>query len=129
MDNVRAAITAVGHYLPEDILTNADLEKMVDTSDEWILSRTGIRERRILKDPTKATSFMATNAALELIQKRGLNPEEIDLIIVATVTPDMFFPATGCIVAAQIGATNAWAYDISAACSGFLFALSTGARF
>ena len=84
MDNVRAAITAVGHYLPEDILTNADLEKMVDTSDEWILSRTGIRERRILKDPTKATSFMATNAALELIQKRGLNPEEIDLIIVAT---------------------------------------------
>lgn len=129
MHPIRAAITAVGHYLPEDRLTNADLEKMVDTNDEWIRTRTGIRERRILKDPAKATSFMAANAARELLSKRNLDPTEIDLVIVATVTPDMFFPATACLVAAEIGATNAWAYDISAACSGFLFALSTGARF
>jgi len=129
MEQVRAAITAVGHFLPEDRLTNADLEKMVETSDEWIQSRTGIKERRILKDPTKATSFMATNAAQEVLRKRGISAEELDLVIVATVTPDMFFPATACLVTANLGAVNAWGYDISAACSGFLFALSTGARF
>ena len=129
METRRAAITAVGHFLPEDRLTNADLEKMVDTSDEWIRTRTGIRERRILKDPAKATSYMAIKAARELLEKRNLDPAEIDLIIVATVTPDMFFPATACLVAAEIGADNAWGYDVSAACSGFLFALSTGARF
>ncbi|MGA0254581.1 MAG: ketoacyl-ACP synthase III [Bacteroidetes bacterium] len=129
METRRAAITAIGHYLPEDRLTNADLEKLVDTSDEWIRTRTGIRERRILKDPDKATSYMATQAAQELLAKRNLDPTEIDLVIVATVTPDMFFPATACIVAAEIGAVNAWAYDVSAACSGFLFALSTGVRF
>lgn len=129
MEQVRAAITAVGHFLPEDRLTNADLEKMVETSDEWIQSRTGIKERRILKDPTKATSFLATNAAKEVLRKRGISAEEIDLVIVATVTPDMFFPATACLVTANLGAVNAWGYDISAACSGFLFALSTGARF
>lgn len=94
----RAAITAVGHYLPEDRLTNKDLETMVDTSDEWIMSRTGIKERRILRDPLKATSFMATKAAEDVLRKRGIGAEEIDLIIVATVTPDMFFPATACIV-------------------------------
>lgn len=124
-----AAITAVGHFLPEYRLTNAELETIVDTNDEWIRTRTGISERRILKDPDKATSYMATKAAEELLQKRGITAEEIDLIIVATVTPDMVFPATACLVQAQLGATNAWGYDLSAACSGFLFALSSGAQF
>jgi 3-oxoacyl-[acyl-carrier-protein] synthase-3 len=125
----RAAITAVGHFLPEDRLTNADLEKMVDTNDEWIRTRTGIRERRILRDPKKATSYMATRAAQEVLDRRGIGADEIDLIIVATVTPDMLFPATACLVQDQIGATNAWGYDLSAACSGFLFALSAGAQY
>ncbi len=124
-----AAITAVGHFLPEDRLTNADLEQMVDTSDEWIRTRTGIRERRILRDPEKATSYMATEAAREALQKRGMDPNEVELIIVATVTPDMFFPATACLVQANLGARRAWGFDLSAACSGFLFALSTAARF
>ncbi len=124
-----AAITAVGHFLPEYRLTNAELETIVDTNDEWIRTRTGISERRILKDPTKATSYMATKAAEELLEKRGITAEEIDLIIVATVTPDMVFPATACLVQAALGATNAWGYDLSAACSGFLFALSSGAQF
>ena len=123
-----AAITAVGHFLPEDRLTNADLEKMVDTSDEWIFSRTGIRERRILRDPTKATAFMATEAAREALGKRGLGPEDVDLILVATITPDMPFPATACLVQRALGA-QCWGYDISAACSGFIFGLTTGARF
>lgn len=125
----RAAITAIGHYLPEGRLTNADLEQMVETDDEWIRTRTGIRERRILRDPSKATSFMAAEAAKEALRARGVGPEEIDLIIVATVTPDMLFPATACLVQEQIGATNAWGFDLSAACSGFLFALDTGAQF
>ena len=125
----RAAVTAVGHFLPEDRLTNADLEKLVDTCDEWIRSRTGIRERRILRDPAKATSYMAAAAARNALEKRGVDPEEVDLVIVATVTPDMFFPATACLVATDIGAVNAWGYDLAAACSGFLFALSTGASF
>ena len=124
-----AAITAVGHYLPEHRLTNADLEKMVDTSDEWIRTRTGIRERRILKDPDKATSYMATEACKEVLSKRGIGPEEIDLIIVATITPDMIFPATACRVQDQLGAKNAWGFDLSAACSGFLFGLACGAQF
>jgi 3-oxoacyl-[acyl-carrier-protein] synthase-3 len=124
-----AAITAVGHFLPEDRLTNADLEQMVDTSDEWIRTRTGIHERRILRDPEKATSYMATEAAREALQKRGMDPAEVELIIVATVTPDMFFPATACLVQANLGARRAWGFDLSAACSGFLFALSTAARF
>lgn len=126
---VHAAITAVGHYLPEDRLTNADLEKMIDTTDEWIYARTGIRERRILKDPEKATSYMAAEASRMILERRQIDPEEIDTILVATVTPDMFFPATACLVQAEIGASNAWGFDLSAACSGFLFALSTGARF
>ncbi|MDX1530224.1 MAG: beta-ketoacyl-ACP synthase III [Rhodothermales bacterium] len=125
----RAAITAIGHYLPPDVLTNADLERMVDTSDEWIRSRTGIKERRILRDPDKATSFMAAEAAKEVLRARHLDPEEIDLIIVATVTPDMPFPATACLVQDQIGAANAWGFDLSAACSGFLFALDVGSQF
>ncbi|MEX0747012.1 MAG: beta-ketoacyl-ACP synthase III [Rhodothermales bacterium] len=123
-----AAITTVGRYLPEDRLTNADLERMVDTDDEWIRSRTGIRERRILRDPKKATSFMATEAARQVLERRGIGAEELDAIIIATVTPDMLFPATACLVQANIGARNAWGFDVSAACSGFLFALSTGAQ-
>ncbi len=123
----RAAITGIGRFLPEDRLTNEDLEQMVDTNDEWIRSRTGIRERRILRDPKKATSYMATRAAEQLLEKTGVAAEEIDAIILATVTPDMFFPATACLVQANIGATRAWGFDLSAACSGFLFALSTGA--
>ncbi|HEX9951459.1 MAG TPA: beta-ketoacyl-ACP synthase III [Rubricoccaceae bacterium] len=124
-----AAITAVGHYLPPDRLTNADLEKLVDTNDEWIVSRTGIRERRILKDPTKATAFMSTEACRMALDKRGIGPEDVDLILVATITPDMMLPATACLIQDALGATNAWGFDISAACSGFLYALTTGARF
>ncbi len=126
---MRAAITAVGRFLPEERLTNADFERMVDTSDEWIRTRTGIRERRILRDPKKATSYLATEAARDLLEKRGIDAEEIECIIVATVTPDMLFPATACLVQAALGAKNAWGFDLSAACSGFLFALSSGARF
>lgn len=125
----RAAVTAVGHFLPETRLTNADLERMVDTSDEWIRTRTGIAERRILREPGKATAYMATQAAREALAARGLGPDEVDLIVVATVTPDMLFPATACLVQAELGATNAWGFDLSAACSGFLYALHTGAQF
>jgi 3-oxoacyl-[acyl-carrier-protein] synthase-3 len=126
---ISAAITAVGGYVPEDRLTNADLEKIVDTTDEWIRTRTGIEERRILKGEGKATSDMAAPAVLELCKKRGIQPSEIDCLIVATVTPDMVFPATANIVCDKIGAVNAWGYDMSAACSGFLFALTTGASY
>jgi len=126
---MKAAITAVAGYVPDDVLTNADLEKMVDTNDEWIRSRTGIRERHILKDPNLATSDMAAEAAKKLLEKRGIGAEEIDLIIVATVTADMHFPATANLVGEKIGAVNSWGFDISAACSGFLFALQTGSQF
>ncbi len=127
MEKKRATITAVGHYVPDKILSNADLEKMVSTTDEWIRTRTGIRERRILEHG--ATSDMAAAAAQHLLKNRGISAEEIDLIIVATVTPDMFFPSTACIVQDKLGARNAWGFDISAACSGFLFALVNGAQF
>ncbi len=126
---IRAAITSVGRFLPEDRLTNADLERLVETSDEWVLTRTGIRERRILWDPDKATSFMAAEAAREALEKRGMDPMDIEVVIVATITPDMLFPSTACLVAEAIGAKNAWGFDLSAACSGFLFALTTGAHF
>ncbi len=122
-----AVITGVGHYVPEDKLTNADLEKMVDTTDEWIRTRTGIVERRILKKG--ATSDLAAGAINDLLKKKKMSAEEIDLIIVATVTPDMFFPATACVIQEKIGAKNAWGFDLSAACSGFIFALVTGAQF
>ena len=125
----RAAITSVGHYLPEQRLTNSDLEEMVETNDEWIRTRTGIRERRILGDDGKATSFMATEAAREALDKRGLTPNDVDVIVVATVTPDMIFPASACLVQDKLGADNAWGFDLSAACSGFLYALTTGAQF
>lgn len=129
MEVQRAKISSVGHYLPEDKMTNFDLEKLVDTNDEWIRSRTGISERRILKDPSKATSFMASEAAKEALESAGVDALEIDLIVVATVTPDYLFPATACLVQEKIGAKNAFAFDISAACSGFIFALTTGAKF
>lgn len=129
MTKITAAITAVGGYVPETKLTNFDLEKMVDTNDEWIRSRTGISERRILKEPGKGSSDMAVPAIEEILRKKNLDPKEIDCIICATVTPDMVFPATANIIADKIGATNAWGYDLGAACSGFLFALSTGAMY
>ncbi|MCY4232823.1 MAG: ketoacyl-ACP synthase III [Bacteroidetes bacterium] len=125
--DIHAAITAVGHYLPETRLTNQDLMKLVDTTDEWIKSRTGIEERRILTGEKKGVSYMAAHAAQEILDKRGIQADEIDVIIVATVTADMSFPATACLVQAEIGATNAWGFDLSAACTGFLFALNTGA--
>jgi 3-oxoacyl-[acyl-carrier-protein] synthase-3 len=123
----KAYIRSVGRFLPERRLTNQDLEKMVDTNDEWIVSRTGIRERRIL-DPGLGNSYMATRAARECLQRAGVDPAELDAIIVGTVTPDMFFPATACLVQRDIGANNAWGFDLSAGCSGFVFALTTGAQ-
>ncbi|HTF19226.1 MAG TPA: beta-ketoacyl-ACP synthase III [Chryseolinea sp.] len=129
MTKIRAAITGVGGYVPDYILTNRELETMVDTSDEWITSRTGIKERRILKGENKGVSVMGIEAVKELIAKTGLDPKEIDLLLFATVTADMTFPATANIVATEVGAVNAFSYDISAACSGFLFALSTGASY
>ena len=122
-----AAITAVGGYVPEDKLTNADLEKMVDTNDEWIRTRTGIEERRILKTPGLATSDMVVPAVKELLHKRGIDASEIDCLIVATVTPDMLFPSTANLACQKLGAKNAWGFDLLAACPGFLFALTTGA--
>ncbi len=123
----RAKITGIGHYLPDYVLTNAELEKYVETNDEWIRSRTGISERRILKDPDKATAFMGAEASREALKDAGIAPEEIDAIIVATVTPDYMFPASASLVQKRIGAVNSYAFDLSAACSGFLFALSNGA--
>lgn len=124
---ISAAITAVGGFVPEFRLTNAILETMVDTNDEWIKSRTGVEERRILKGENKGVSEMGAPAVLELCKKRGLDPAEIDCIICCTVTPDMTFPATANIIAYKIGAANAFGFDLSAACSGFLFGVTTGA--
>jgi 3-oxoacyl-[acyl-carrier-protein] synthase-3 len=124
---ITAAITAVGGYVPETRLTNKDLEKMVDTNDEWIRTRTGIEERRILQGEGKATSDLVVPAVKEICEKRGLDPMDIDCLIVATVTPDMFFPSTANLACDRLGAKNAWGFDISAACSGFLYALTTGA--
>jgi len=121
---IRAVITGVGKYLPEKVMDNAYFEKIVDTSDEWIKTRTGISERRKLEQG--ATSDMAAKAILDLLESKKMSPEEIDCIIVPTVTPDMFFPSTACIVQRKVGAKNAWGFDVSAACSGFLFALQAG---
>ncbi|MBK6634045.1 MAG: ketoacyl-ACP synthase III [Chitinophagaceae bacterium] len=129
MQKTNAAITAVGGYVPEYRLTNAELETMVDTNDEWIRTRTGISERRILKEEGKGSSDMAVPAVLELCRKRGISPEEIDCLICATVTPDMVFPATANIICNKIGATNSFSFDIMAACSGFLYALTTATAF
>jgi 3-oxoacyl-[acyl-carrier-protein] synthase-3 len=129
MNKITAAIKAVGGYVPDYVLTNQELEKLVDTTNDWIITRTGISERRILKGEGKGTSDLCVPVALEICKKRGISPEEIDLLIVATVTPDMTFPATANVVTDKIGAKNAFGFDISAACSGFLYALDTGARF
>lgn len=129
MTKIHAAITGVGGYVPDYILTNRELETMVDTNDEWITSRTGIRERRILKGEGLGTSHMATQAVKELLSKTKTDPADIELIICATVTPDMPFPATANLIADAVGAVNAFSYDLAAACSGFIFALTTGAQF
>ncbi|MBC2838100.1 beta-ketoacyl-ACP synthase III [Robiginitalea sp. SC105] len=129
MSSITAAITAVGAYVPEYRLTNAILETLVDTNDEWITSRTGIKERRILKDPDKGTSFLAIKAAEDLLRKRNLDPAEIELVIVGTATPDMPVASTAVYVASEIGAVNAFGYDLQAACSNFLYGMSTAARY
>lgn len=128
MSKIHAAITAVNAYVPEYILTNQELEKMVDTNDEWIVTRTGIKERRILKG-NLGTSDMGAKAVEGLLKKRGIGAEEIDMIIFCTTTPDMVFPASANILAHKVGAINAWGYDLNAACSGFLFGLATGSQF
>jgi 3-oxoacyl-[acyl-carrier-protein] synthase-3 len=129
MSKIHAAITAVHGYVPEYILTNKELESIVETTDEWITSRTGIKERRILKGEGLGTSDMAVHAVNGLLKKRGISAEEIELIIFCTTTPDMPFPASANILADKIGAKNAWGYDLQAACSGFIFGLSTGSQF
>lgn len=129
MSKIHAAITAVNGYVPDYVLTNAELETMVDTSDDWITSRTGIKERRILKGEGLGTSDLAVHAVNGLLKKRGIDAKEIELIIFCTTTPDFTFPATANVLADKIGATNAWGYDLQAACSGFIFGLSTGAAF
>lgn len=129
MSKTTAAITAVGAYVPDFVLSNQVLETLVDTNDEWITSRTGIKERRLLKEEGQGTSFLAIKAAQNLIEKRKLNPEEIDVVIVATATPDMLVASTAVYVATQIGATNAFAYDLQAACSSFLYGMSTASAY
>ena len=129
MDKVTAAITGVGQYLPDYILTNEEVSQMVDTTDEWIISHIGVKTRHILKGDGIGSSYMGARAVINLLDKTGVKAEDIDLVICATVTPDMFFPSTGNIIASESGCKNAFAYDISAACSGFLFALTTGAKF
>jgi 3-oxoacyl-[acyl-carrier-protein] synthase-3 len=129
MTTITAAITAVGSYVPEFVLSNQVLETMVDTNDEWITTRTGIKERRLLKEKGKGTSYMAIKAAQDLISKAQINPEEIDLVIMATATPDMPVASTGVYVASQIGAVNAFAFDLVAACSSFLYGMSNAASY
>lgn len=129
MSKIRAAITGVGGYVPDYILTNQELETMVETSDEWITSRTGIKERRILKGDNKGVSVLGIEAMKNMLAKTKIDPKEIDLVIFATVTADMTFPATANIVATAVGAVNAFSFDMSAACSGFVYALATGASF
>jgi 3-oxoacyl-[acyl-carrier-protein] synthase-3 len=129
MSKIRAAITAIQGYVPEEKLTNADLEKIVDTTDEWIKSRTGISERRILRDPNQATSDLGAAAVAKLLAKRGIAPEEVDMLICATATPDHLFPATANIISDKCGIKNAWSFDLMAACSGFIYALTTASQF
>lgn len=129
MSRMRAAITAVAGYVPEDILSNQDLEKIVDTNDEWITSRTGIKERRILKKPDTGTSYICIKAAQKLIEKKGISPDSIDMVLVTTTTPDHIVANTAAYVASEIGAVNAFGYDLSAACSGFVYGLSTASAY
>jgi len=126
---IQAAITGIGGYVPPDKVTNADLEKLVETNDEWIFSRTGIKERRIYKEEGKGTMNMVMPAIWDVLEKSNTKPEEVDFIICATTTPDYVFPATANLIGAEIGAKNAFGYDVQAACSGFLFALVTGSQF
>lgn len=123
-----AYVSAVGHWMPEKVITNKHFESYLDTTDEWIKARTGISERRFLEDD-QPTSYAAVKAVEKTLAKRGIAPDELDLIIVATVSPDMIYPSTACVVQEKIGAKNCWGYDILAACSGFIFALATGAQF
>jgi len=129
MQNIKAVITGVGVFVPEYILTNEELSRMVDTTDEWIMTRIGIRERHILREPGKATSDLGCSAVNKLLEKTNTKPEDIDLLICATVTPDMQFPATANIICDKVGIKNAFSYDLNAGCSGFLYALATGAKF
>ncbi len=129
MSKITAAITAIGAYVPEYVLTNQILETLVDTNDEWITTRTGIKERRILKEDGKGTSYLAIKAAQNLIDKSGLNPEEIELVIVATATPDMKAASTAAYTATQIGAVNAFSFDLESACSSFLYGMSVAASY
>lgn len=128
MNKIRAAITSLGHYVPETVVTNKDFEKLVETNDDWIVSRTGIKERRILTNG-QPISFMAVEAINMLLERRGIKADELDLILVGTVTPDMFFPSTACVIQEKIGATKAWGFDVLAACSGFIFTLVAGMQF
>ena len=128
-NKIRASITGVHGYVPDYILSNSELEKLVDTSDEWIVTRTGIKERRILKGDMKGTSIIGTKCVEGLLEKTGTSANDIDLIICATVTPDMFFPSTANLIANNVGANNSYGFDLSAACSGFLYALATGSQF
>ena len=128
MSNITAAITGVQGYLPDRVMTNKDFEKIIETSDEWITTRTGIKERRILEDG-KATSDMGAQAVKKLLEKKNIDPSEIDLVICGTVTPDYPFPATANVISDKVGMKNAWSFDINAACSGFIYSLATGAQF
>jgi len=129
MSKITAAITAVGKYLPDYVLTNKELETLVETNDDWITTRTGIKERRILKEPNQGTSYMAIRAAQDLLSKSKINPEDIDMVIVASATPDLPVASTAVYTATEIGATNAFAYDLQAACSSFLYGMSTAASY
>lgn len=129
MIKIRAAITGVGGYLPDYVLTNEELERMVETTDEWITTRTGIKERRILKGEDMGTSYMGVQAVKRLLEKTDTNPEEVDLLICATTTPDFVFPATANLIANEVGATNSFSYDMQAACSGFMYAMVAGSQF
>ncbi len=129
MDKIRAVITGIQAWVPDDLLTNADLEKMVDTTDEWIMTRTGIRERHILKGEGRGTSVIGANAVKALLEKTGTSPDEVDMLICATVTPDMQFPATANIISHECGIKNAFSFDLNAACSGFIYAVATASKF
>ena len=129
MEKVNAVITGIGGYVPDYVLTNEELSNMVDTNDEWIMTRIGVKERRILNEEGLGTSYMARKAAKELMRKTGANPDDIDLIVVATTTPDYHFPSTASILCDKLGLKNAFAFDLSAACCGFLYLLEVGANF
>src|SRR5512147_1652047 len=129
MSRIKAAITGIGGYVPSYVLNNDELSKMVDTSDEWIMQRIGIRERRILKEKGKATSYLGSKAVKELLEKTGTSPLDIQLLICATITPDMHFPSTANLISEKVGLVNAFSFDLAAACSGFIFALETGRRY